>query len=377
MDLYTLDNNWFPNALIEGYSDLIWTERHRSPGDFELRSNDITGMLTKLPKGTWVANSETKEVFRVESRQIDTQNNVEQIVIKGSSILSFLDLRPLLIVSVNTWFQDSNTGFRPAAAGTPSQMIQGLINIAIGGTQITNATMPGCSATNSVSTAGETATNYVFEEASILKHVTDLMNASKLGIRSIRPAVGSSGCKLDVYRGVDRSTTVVFNSANGDFIQPSYLDDNNSYINAVIQKIQSPNLPWTNPSVMLGKRYLLQDFIGNSGFNLRLDILDSTNVSITPTNNGDISPSPDPTQVSAEWAAQAKAAIADKAQIELLDGKVNPGSALATRTLYDLGDKVLVKSPWGIDKVMYVSEYIYSKSVSSGESAYPTLASIT
>lgn len=70
MELITLDNEFQPDRQIDIYNSLIWTERYSSNGDFELTSNDISGIMNLLPEGRCVSLRESTVPMLVETHKI-------------------------------------------------------------------------------------------------------------------------------------------------------------------------------------------------------------------------------------------------------------------------------------------------------------------
>lgn len=95
MELFKLDPYTFlPEATIDRYSSLIWTERYDDPGEFELRMNDIENAMTFLPINTFISHADTREMMMVETHEIKTDDSgLTTLVIKGSSVINFLRFR--------------------------------------------------------------------------------------------------------------------------------------------------------------------------------------------------------------------------------------------------------------------------------------------
>jgi hypothetical protein len=79
---------------INGVRSVMWTERYRGVGEFEIKAFLSSGLLSKLPLGTLISHVNTLEVMMVEDHQI-TENKDEDpmLTITGRSFYAFLDFR--------------------------------------------------------------------------------------------------------------------------------------------------------------------------------------------------------------------------------------------------------------------------------------------
>lgn len=99
---------FLPEAMIEGHSSLIWSERYSGNGEFERQSFDIPGTLkmmpiTKkvgeryIPANTLVSLRDSSVPMLVETHQIDkSSNDGPKIITKGRSFETVLDRRTTL-----------------------------------------------------------------------------------------------------------------------------------------------------------------------------------------------------------------------------------------------------------------------------------------
>lgn len=94
MELISLDSSFQPVSQVDNYSSLIWTERYSSNGDFELKSNDVAGMMAALPRGTCVALRESTVPMIVEDYKIDKPFQAAPVItITGRSYETVLERR--------------------------------------------------------------------------------------------------------------------------------------------------------------------------------------------------------------------------------------------------------------------------------------------
>jgi hypothetical protein len=97
MDLLRVNrNNFMPDELLEDYHSLIWTERYRDPGDFEIKTGNVGRWMKLLPAMSLLTLRDTREVMYVETRSIGKDaNGHAELTIKGRSLDAFLQNRHL------------------------------------------------------------------------------------------------------------------------------------------------------------------------------------------------------------------------------------------------------------------------------------------
>lgn len=94
MDLYLLDENRKPIAIVDSYISLVWTERYQDIGDFELdvKANDWS--MNDFKPGRYLAKSDSDDTMIINSRELSWDAEEGNcIVIAGKSITSILDRR--------------------------------------------------------------------------------------------------------------------------------------------------------------------------------------------------------------------------------------------------------------------------------------------
>ena len=64
-------------SLIEGWSSLIWTERFREAGEFELRTPRVAEHFTQMPEGAAISLLDSREVMLVDTHTIEKNEKGE------------------------------------------------------------------------------------------------------------------------------------------------------------------------------------------------------------------------------------------------------------------------------------------------------------
>lgn len=94
MDLYLLDETRTPIQVIDDYVMLVWTERYRECGDFELDLKTTRWKLSDFSPGRYLTKSDSSDMMIIESREISNDSEEgSSLKIKGRSITSILDRR--------------------------------------------------------------------------------------------------------------------------------------------------------------------------------------------------------------------------------------------------------------------------------------------
>lgn len=98
MELFTLDENFQPKTLVQTYDSLIWTERFKTNGDFQLTSSNVAECLRVLPNETYVTLRDSTVVMKAEFSKIEEQDEAgDLITITGRSFdVTSLELRASL-----------------------------------------------------------------------------------------------------------------------------------------------------------------------------------------------------------------------------------------------------------------------------------------
>lgn len=81
------DPSYLQEALIEGWTSMIWTRRFVTPGDFELHTPLINETFAALPAGSLISLRDEVEVMEVESHKVAPAGEGGwELVVKGRSV---------------------------------------------------------------------------------------------------------------------------------------------------------------------------------------------------------------------------------------------------------------------------------------------------
>lgn len=436
MDLVKLSSaTWVPEeTLIEGYISLIWTERWQTPGEFELKSYDVEGMLARLPEGALVSHLETKEVMEVETHEINDEGEgadaIPVITIRGHSISSILHHR-----FINGGYQTKRTLRYPYTAASALAVL--LVNAVdnTSGKDVTRGdtdpetelelndyawnlydAIPNVAVTESVTNEGSTREWFV-EPGLLGPQFHKIMVDSDLGLRIIRPVspnnsgtvigvqttlatrgtvvrthqTNISALRFDVYSGIDRSATVQFSQLQGHMEKPSYLKSNQDYkSNATLMSgVISGDVAITGTTTLSGLRRRVLPFdAGNPELPPEPERPQDPRKNATAAEKEEWKDDIDKWKTKhAKWKTK-RAAIITKfrneqilaaqreirlhRRVNMFSGDVSALSPFKYKTHYDLGDKVTLVDEARRTAKMVVSEYVRTEDA-TGDRGFPGL----
>lgn len=405
MDVVKVDNYWdgtsttptyLPIDLIEGYDSMIWTERYRDPGEFEMKTYHVNDFLSNLPLGSMISHLDTDETAMVETHSIENdQQGVPMLTLTGRTLDFFTENR-------DVWGPYQKK-FKMAQAYTPMQAVAVLLwngfdnssgvdvtHSATGWTQWQYEFLNNVAITNSLH-AGGTGTQAsvrrwldagVQLDAMVLK----FLEAGALGIRTQRPtgqsskvlSVGTTSATYgnisstsrvvtelayDIYDGLDRTsgqttrTPVIFSVTRGDVLNPKYLFSIKDYKTYVT--IDSS----TSDNAIGGWRNSTQSSYGS--FDRRVLWVDGGSPAAGETV----------ADFQADLPGIGSDALAQHRRLRQFDGDISPNAPYAYKKDYWLGDLVTMLGQYNLTQDMQVTEHVRTEDA-SGDRGYPTLTAI-
>lgn len=258
MDVIRLNKaSFYPNAVVEGYTSMIWTERYLEPGDFELKTFRVSETMTLLPKDSLISVLDSSETMMVENHSITIDDEgIAELTVSGRSLDAFLEHR-----------------YVEAPYSKRRKMAKSYPNVGAAAVLIWNAVnnptgkdvtregdfgwtlkdeIPNTSVTDSVHAPGEIKRRWL-KEGPLYPQLFNFLLRDDLGLRTIRPqdttaqrvsvasALATRGeitrttitnittLRFDIYQGYDRTelqpnnTKVIFNELQGTVDNASYL----------------------------------------------------------------------------------------------------------------------------------------------------------
>jgi hypothetical protein len=390
MEIMRLDPiTYVPDLVMDNFSSKIWTERFRSPGDFEFVTANIAETLELLPIGSFVTHRATTVPMRVESRTLSiSEEGQAKLTITGRTIETFLENR----IMVPTVYNDS---WYTYAQYEPDNLLMVLLWTYLVNTtgkdptrlnyNIDNKTwIPNLVISDESYAWTGPQTYQELSSGTVYDKVQELLAAAPMGIKGTYAVSGNYGdvitvdvtntanhgkitkvygpipgkMELTVYTASDRSVTadgddsVMLRYDTGDISESESLFSDKNYRNFVTVISSAGQFdvwPATTPppdtSVTgLARRPILLDG-GNQG-------------------------TQDLTKFNTSLTYKAKALLRKHAFTQLADANIVVRPGKGYKVNYYLGDVITLVDPWGIQTDAMVSEYVWSED-ESGEKNYP------
>jgi len=90
MDLYTMNENFLAEEVVDEFISAIWTERYSTCGEVQLVVPASATLIDRLTEGTYLGLRGSKEVMELKTQSIE--NGL--MTVSGKTLLEFLDNRP-------------------------------------------------------------------------------------------------------------------------------------------------------------------------------------------------------------------------------------------------------------------------------------------
>lgn len=350
--------------IIEDVKSKMWTESYRGTGEFEIIADIDTGIRQKLPIGSFISHVDTDEVMIVENHEYDKDDNSDtaEVTITGRGFSSFFDQR---IVGSDVPLLFTFGALLPYEMPENPTWVQAvhLIRKHIQPSEVDNANMglPWFETKWSVTGSGTSEAREIKRE-SLYSAVDELLEIDDLGMRVIRPgrttmASDNRNCLVLVYRGVDRSSSVLFSHDAGHISSAQYLWSN--------KKVK-------NSALVIGRwLYVVveQTNFAASGINRRTMLVEASDL--------DQAQETLPVGTARTWIVNAmrirgRQELAKQKNIALARAEaVEEGLNLRYRQHYRIGDLVTVSGEFGESTKMRVSEHVEIED-DEGFRSYPT-----
>jgi hypothetical protein len=346
--------------MIPKPDSIMWTERYRDPGEFEIVAPLSSGMKEFLPEGTIISHVDTMEVMIVENHEISEEPMEDPIVtVTGRSFESFLDNRivgtdqarasstivPYELFGNSTWHQTV-------------AMINSHIVDPFGDYDGIPYVVAEHSIVDPVTTTTEERT---IDRGGLHQRALEILAVDDLGIKTIRrspfPEYGGddTNTTLQVHNGINRINDVVFSWRKGDIESAEYLFS--------AKKLKN--------SALIQGRYV-QTFVdlGPTRYNRRTMIVDADDI------DGHFDAAPTGTALALALVAmqtRGRQVLKSQKRVTITQADVSNMAQFQYRKDYNIGDMVTVEGNFGQTQAMRVIEFAEIED-ENGRSAHPTLS---
>jgi hypothetical protein len=358
MEIYILDDLYRRIKVVDKFESLIWTERWRDVGDFELILPSTLENRHIFEPNMRLAMSESDRVMIVET--IDDKTDAEgksTITVKGPSYESVLDDRV-----ATDGFAGTTLNPNWSITGTPGYIAREVFNqICIVGLLSPGDILQFVSMGSIYppSTIEEPTTSVTIDIApdTVLKAIKDICDVYDLGFRIVRNG-DTSELYFDVYTGNDHTSlqidlpVVVFSPDFGN------LSNTSEYVSISKTKNVAYVIAKNGSEVVYGNGADAT----TSGSDRRVLLVKADDV--------DEAAGPALTAILQKKGADE---LAKSRSISAFDGEIRQFGDTIYGVHYGLGDLVEMKNTDGATNNMRVTEQIFV-SDHEGERSYPTLS---
>lgn len=352
MDLYILDKNLDHVGLLDTYESLIWTDRYREPGDFEIVTAFSPLTIKHLKRGNYIWRSDSEYLMVIETLEITSDVEAgNKLKATGRSLESILERRIV-------WKQTDLSG--NLMEQTSKLLNENIGNLAEEKRRVSNFVI------NSESTSVDLdrlTLDMQFTGDSLLKAVQDICAEYDLGFKLVLSE--DNNFIFEIYDGIDRTYNQVYNP---------YVIFSPEFANLVNSNYIESDAPFRNVALVAGEGEGADRksvIVGNdtlTGLDRREAYIDARDIQAKTEDGTDIPAA----QYNKNLISRGKKELATLKRQEFFEGEVEATSGMFQyKRDFFIGDIVEIANEYGITGVARIIEYITSIS-DSGIETYPT-----
>lgn len=364
MNLILLDETFNPVSVIDSYESLIWTDRYKECGDFEIYMPVSTRILSEVKRGYYVINNESEHAMIVEEIKINSDTETgNHITISGRSLESILDRRVI-------WGSTTLDGD-----------IQSCI-FKILEESFTNPSKPERKVNNFVlkysadKYINETKLSAQYTGDNVYEVIKTVCGEHDIGFKLCFDE--AYNLVFELYSGVDRSydqtknSYVIFSPSFDNLLNSNYIESDKTYKNVALVGGEGEGT---------ARRYTA---VGNaSGLSRRELFVDANDISSTKeseTSEGTTNPDEEPEKMSTEeYVAllyqRGQERLSECDDVTSFEGECEATVMFTYGKDFFKGDIVQIANEYGHQAKVRVLEVVISDD-ESGFSIYPTFSII-
>jgi hypothetical protein len=356
MEAYVLDPLLRRVAVIDRFESLIWTERFRAYGDFQMEIESTQATRTQLRAGTLLAMNESLRVMMVETIEDGTDSDGRRMLsVKGRSIEAMLLDR----VAKNST-ADLTTSPKWVITDEPAKVARKIFHdICVTGVLDIHDKIPfiheGTFMPEDTIPEPLDPITVEMEPTTVYQAIEEICNIWNLGFRMLRN-YDTSEIYFDVYTGSDRTTA---QSVLSPVIFTPSLDNlQNTKELTTIEKAK--NVAYVYSPAGFQKVYPVGVEPDIDGFDRHVLVVKATDIT---------SDNPD---VASALIQRGTEELAKNRIFQAFDGEIGQHSQYKYGIDYNLGDVIEMRNTDGVINNMRITEQIFV-SDREGERSYPTL----
>ena len=353
MEVWILDTDFSSVSVLDTFESLIWTDRYREYGDFEIFAFPTSQLINDAKDDFYLYNPASEHTMIIEHHEVTTDiEEGPRFIVTGRSLESLLTRRIV-------WNQTTISG--SLQNGIKKLITENFISPEVSERKITNfvfvdSTDPEISKlTHEQQYAGDI----------IYDVIVDLCNTYDIGFK-ITLNIDKKIFEFSLYKGKDRSYAqetnpyVVFSPNYENIINSDYTHSIKDYKN--VTRIGGEGVGIDRKMTTYGNA---------SGLNRREIFTDARDIS-SKTDDGEVLSDQDYLNLLQQ---RGKENLAEYAVKEGFEGEVEASKMFIYGRDFFLGDCVQVQNEFGMSGTSLVSEIVFSQD-KDGESVFPTFLSL-
>ena len=321
IDLWIYSEDLEALAVVDNYNSLIWANRFRQCGDFEIYVSVSADMIDMLQEGRWVVRPDDDMVGIIENVETGTdEENGDYLKATGRCLRLILGRRII-------WDQTTISG--TAEDGLRKLVNEAIISPAIEARKYDKLVLAAAHGYTETVEAQYTGDN-------LLETIENLCAAKNYGFKI---TLENGHAVLDFYKGVNRSMTqfdnprVIFSEDNDNLRATTYTLDTTNYKTVALVLGEGEGAD--------RRRVIVGRSTDQEGLHRRELYVDARDIS---SNDGEISE----TEYDAMLAERGNTDLSEAPIIESMAGTIEPMQMYAYKKDYFLGDIVTVVNKYGI-----------------------------
>ena len=321
IDLWIFSEDLEALGIVDNYSSLIWANRFRQCGDFEIYVSASDPILELLQKGRWVVRHDDDMVGIIEKVKAETdEENGDYLIVTGRCLRLILARRII-------WDQTTIKG--TAENGLRKLVTEAFISPKIAARKYARLTLAAAHGYKETVEAQYTGAN-------LLDTVEALCAAKNYGFKI---TIENDMLVLDFYKGVDRSASqfttprVIFSENNDNLRGTTYTLDDTNYKSVAL--VAGEGEGSARRRVTVGRS------TDQEGLHRRELYVDARDIS---SNDGEISDA----EYEAQLSERGNTALSEAPMVESMEGTIEPMQMYTYKVDYFLGDIVTVVNKHGI-----------------------------
>lgn len=353
MEVWILDTDFSSVSVLDTFESLIWTDRYREYGDFEIFAFPTSQLLNDAKDDFYLYNPASEHTMIIEHHEVTTDiEEGPRFIVTGRSLESLLTRRIV-------WNQTTISG--SLQNGIKKLITENFISPEVSERKITNFVF--------VDSTDPEITKLTHEQQYtgdiVYDVIVDLCNTYDIGFK-VTLNIDKKRFEFSLYKGKDRSYAqetnpyVVFSPNYENIINSDYTHSIKDYKN--VTRIGGEGVGVDRKMTTYGNA---------SGLFRREIFTDARDIS-SKTDDGEVLSDQDYLNLLQQ---RGKENLAEYAVKEGFEGEVEASKMFIYGRDFFLGDCVQVQNEFGMSGTSLVSEIVFSQD-KDGESVFPTFLSL-